>query len=545
MWDRLPENQKAEYKRMILAEAALTELSAQKASEENKSPIPIISSKYQETLFVKIFGGTAEDIGNTSYDASIALTGTPYKFLVGIKTFGYGSSLQKIAQFKSKATNWASYTDQIKKNAAGLKTKDEINTINLPLYTELAIKISKLRNDRIKSSVANLRGFIVEDTDQIESVYHTLMPSSTDGQPMIYVGETSYDEIEIEKIKVIGCTSIKKPENFDFTDGTHTYHYTVADSQLLMNFNNKDIVVEQWNVKYAEDAYKILSNIADKIYGIQPQDGLEKNINQQESSLSLSVPETITESYSWMITNKDGEVERYSGFNSFYGTGSKLGYEKTIERVKKIPLLFKDSSTQKDLAIISDKLVSYYGTKPKTSNSRLEQEKARQSIIDFTNSMHDINLTNYVTKVLYRPVDEIYIPIPDSHNFHIHHPKFFVQKGIEFEHDGKTLKGEKEQMQFNLIFEPSGDSLECYITQDNGKAIQSWQKQSNLGKWILREIFQLSPYEPLTADRLNDININAIRLYKVKDSSDIHLKFIWIDKDSIPEDAIGWIQKNK
>ena len=73
MWDNLPDIQKDEYKRMILAFASLTEVFAQKSDVEKETPSPIINSKYQETVFQKVFNAPAEDIGNTSYDAAIML----------------------------------------------------------------------------------------------------------------------------------------------------------------------------------------------------------------------------------------------------------------------------------------------------------------------------------------------------------------------------------------------------------------------------------------------------------------------------------------
>lgn len=72
MWNELPEADKVEYKNFILAFASLTEAFAQKA-DGDATPSPIINSKYQETVFQKAFKAVAEDIGNSSFDASILL----------------------------------------------------------------------------------------------------------------------------------------------------------------------------------------------------------------------------------------------------------------------------------------------------------------------------------------------------------------------------------------------------------------------------------------------------------------------------------------
>ena len=90
-----------------------------------------------------------------------------------------------------------------------------------------------------------------------------------------------------------------------------------------------------------------------------------------------------------------------------------------------------------------------------------------------------------------------------------------------------------------ILFEPSEEKIECFITQDFGKGIESVEKQSYLGEWILRKIFQLKKYEPLTSKRLNELEINAIRLYKTDKTNDIHLEFIWIDKEKLPNDFLS------
>lgn len=58
MWKTLDKNERDEYKKMILAFASLTEMFAQKADETDNSEIilsPIINSKYQETVFQRVF----------------------------------------------------------------------------------------------------------------------------------------------------------------------------------------------------------------------------------------------------------------------------------------------------------------------------------------------------------------------------------------------------------------------------------------------------------------------------------------------------------
>lgn len=530
MWDNLPEARKEEYKKMILAFASLTEMFAQKADNEEEQTIlsPIINSKYQETVFQRAFHASAEDIGNTSYDAGIRHVdkeGNEIKYLIGIKTFGIGSGAQKVAQFKAYHNEWSKLINQMRENAVDdtgkAKTKDQIDEMNYPLYLELAKKIAYLRNMRIDSSEANIQGFSVSsDSDDIISVYHVLMPSKKGDDPMIFVGETSYDRIDEDNIEIIGCTSNKNPTNFNFTDKNHTYRFTAADSQLLMDFKNSEIVQESWEVKYVDDAYALFSNLSNQIYG--------SKIEKKE----------IVESYSWMITNKKGEVEPFSGFNSFFGVGSKLALSGRERAVDKLKARFTYMSPKDKYMDVLDSVASYLKNDANTAGKKMQKVNLRNDIMKELAVINNHDFTTAVAKLLYRPYNEMYIPIPNSKAFHDAHPHFFGENIGTFKPDGKKLALPAKEREFTLVFEPSGEKIKSYIAQDSGKAIESTEKQTYLGEWILRGVFQLKKGEPLTAEKLKEVGINGLRLYKVKDSDEIHLQFIWIDKDNLPEDYI-------
>ncbi len=506
---------------MILAFASLTDMFAQKENG-NEIPTPIINTKYQETVFQKVFGASAEDIGNTSYDASLINPKTKRKYLVGIKTFGFSSGDQKIAQFKNNHDEWSELINEMRSNSinedGSIKSKEEINVANKGLYLNLARNIAILRNKRINSSISNIRGFEISDDDNFESVYHVLMPSKKDEIPSIYVGEISYDYINIDEIQIIGCTKANNPTNFDFTDGNHRYKYTSADSQLLMKFNNSDIVVERWDVKYADDAYSIFEEIANRIYS--------------ESDKLYN----IEESYSWKITNKNGEMERFSGFNSFYGVGSKLGLNDRNRIIKNLHDKYRDIVPYETLECVICGLHNFLIEKS-SDPSKNDKIDLRNKILNALNQTNNGEFINDVVKLLFRPVSELYIPLPNSKKFHKLHPDFFTKNLGNL--DLKKIKDIPiENRRFKLIFEPSGDELESFITQENGKGIESIDSQSILGEWILRKVFQLDEYEPLTRKKLDDVGINGIRLYRMKGSKDVHLQFVWIDDNSPPDDYI-------
>lgn len=525
MWNDLDKAKRNEYKKMILGFASLTEMFAQKAeSEEEVILSPIINSKYQETVFQRVFEASAEDIGNTAYDVALKqnINGKEIKYLIGIKTFGIFSGNQKIAQFKGYHDEFSNIINTIKNNAVdengNPKSKDDIDQANEKLYRELALRIARLRNMRIDSAEANLHGFsICLDTDNVESVYHVLMPSKKGDEPKIYVGETSYDKINTDNIEILGCTKANNPTNFDFYDGNHTYRYTSADSQLLMNFHNKDIVKDIWDVKYADDAYDIFASLGEKI---------------------LQEKESQAESYSWFITDNDGDMNLFSGFNGFYGVGAKMGFSKMYAQAKKkIPELIDKYSMQiskEHQQKFQEKALKFFSLDAKTDEEKQIKVQYRNEVVSELESINIEELTKTLIPMLFRPMNEMYIPLPNARIFHQKHPDFFGKNIAKMDQKNKLILDKKDRV-FKLVFDPSGDEMDAFICQQSGKGIQSYEKQSLMGEWILRKVFQLNSYEPLTAQRLKEVNINGLRLTKYPDNR-IHLSFIWIDKDKLPDD---------
>lgn len=513
MWSNLSQVQRKEYKKMILSFASLTEMFAQKAeASTDEVVLPIINSKYQETIFQRVFNAFAEDIGNTSYDASLqtnTVDGTQYKYLVGIKTFGYNSEAQKVAQFKANHDEWAGLINKIKNNSEN-RSKEEIDEINKELYKELAIKIATVRNMRIDSAEANIQGFsIIEGKDHVVPVYHVLMPSKKNNTPCIYVGETSYDRINIENLNIGGCTSKANPTNFIFDDGNHKYRFTSADSQLLMYFDNSSIVKECWDVKYAEDAYAIFTDIANRI-------------EEQESN-------AIRESYSWKIN-----VQPFSGFNSFYAVSSKMGADAKKRWFEKFKTKYQKFVSKEFFESIFNDLKSFTFDMTSNDKQRFEKVILREQILSKAARINNAKLMEDVLKFVYRPKNEIYIPVHNSTVFHREHKDFFAHGAGDFISEPTKLK---EKSRFILVLEPSGEEIECYISQTNGKAIMSYGKQSVLGEWLLRKVFQLGEYEPLTQKRLEELEINGMKLYKKNDDK-VHLRFIYLDDNNLPRDYI-------
>lgn len=523
MWEKLKSDQKEKYKTLITNFASLSEAFSQKSEtdEDDKTfnyVAPIINSKFQETVFQRAFHAVGEDISNTSFDASVVVDNR-HKYLVGIKSFGIQSGDQKVAQFKKDSQAWTDILQEIKFNAMIAPDKATSDKNNYHLYEKLARKISHLRNQRIESSKAQIRGFYSDSN--VESVYHVLMPTAKGTKPQILVGETSYLPIDVENLRIKGATGLKTPTNFAFTDGQHDYKYTAADSQLHMAFHNKEIVVDTWDVDYVEDPFHIFETL----HTLK----IEDNGDQ------------IIDTVSWVMTDRYGQVEENSGFNAFNG-GAKLAKKDRLSRIQKIQEEFANQLSSEGLAFVTYSLEEILLKKWSSKEEKSQMKAIRESLIDFARQSGIDKLSDKIEKLVYRPVSEVYIPLPDSKKFHNVRPDFFGKNIGTFDESGKKLALPKEKRTFTLRFLSSGDTIEAYINQESGKAIQSVDKQDILGEWLLRGVFQLAEREVLTGKRLESLGINGIRLAKFK-NGEIGIEFIWIDIDNPPTDAIGWVVK--
>lgn len=101
-----------------------------------------------------------------------------------------------------------------------------------------------------------------------------------------------------------------------------------------------------------------------------------------------------------------------------------------------------------------------------------------------------------------RNQDEVYIPIPSW----IHKKK----KGF-FKYSTDDNRTEP----FNVLL-PNKSVISMRIVQQGGKALMS-NPNSELGKWILRDILKLEPRRLVTKEQLDIIGIDSLKLSKIKD----------------------------
>ena len=94
-----------------------------------------------------------------------------------------------------------------------LLIKKSADRENYGRYEKLARKIATLRNQRIESSKALIKGF-KSDSTHVEAVYHVLMPTPKGRVPQIHVGETSYLPVDLDNLQIKRVDQSKKSNEF-------------------------------------------------------------------------------------------------------------------------------------------------------------------------------------------------------------------------------------------------------------------------------------------------------------------------------------------
>lgn len=93
-----------------------------------------------------------------------------------------------------------------------------------------------------------------------------------------------------------------------------------------------------------------------------------------------------------------------------------------------------------------------------------------------------------------RDLDEVYIPIPSW--IHTSFPGFFPARDVDFE-----------------LRLPDRNVLKVKVCQDGGKALMSNPNKA-LGLWLLRQVLDLNPGELLTYQRLEEIGVDSVVVWK-------------------------------
>lgn len=271
IWEQYSKEQRNEYIQFLQVYGALSNLFRQKHGDL----IPYLDSKFQETVFARIFNCQNVDIGNTPHDV-LSVFGNN-RIGIGLKTWmGSKPSFQKVMQLK--------------------RYQNEINEYRNDLHS-LAFKISEIKNERMLSDYLRL------GLSNDKNIYHYV----TRDKGLFTINECAYPLIDLNKITILSSTI----SALTWTDGNKEYRYTFGDSQIHQKFDSKkynSIVLNQFDVKIIEDPFAFLL----KAYF---------DIIENSKPIELDTIEVYLPLYSYQTK----EVEEKSGLNAWNGASKKKG----------------------------------------------------------------------------------------------------------------------------------------------------------------------------------------------------------------------------
>ena len=378
-YNNQPIKQREEYKGMLKIVGSLSNL----FSDSEK---PMLYYRAHENIFCKYFEATNLSRKDCSADAVKGNMG------IGLKTWVENDN-QKVAEF------------------GRLRPKYE-NKSGLDLINEIA----KYRNERID---------FTKRTYSLDSmIYHIV--KRYPHEMRIY--ESAFDYIDIDHIVLDEKRG--NDNNIYFSDGKHTYHFSLSKNTLYMIFDDMELV-DSLKVEILEDPYEFLKSLSETNY----QFPVFNENNDNKLCLRL---------YS---INLDGAkiVPPRSGLNQWNASGRK------------------------------------------------------------------------------RDQDEVYIPYPAEDRKR--QPHFFPPRNESFTlilPDGKEISAKVCQGAYKALSDDvyatlsDEDKLKEDLRRQEGKAIMSNPNKA-LGKWLLRNVFNLSEGECVTYDQLKVFGVDSVMFTRLND----------------------------
>lgn len=276
-YENQPLNKRENYKKMLSIIGNLTQLFS-------ASDCPYLPYRAHENIFCKYFEADNLARMDCSADAKKNRVG------IGLKTW-MGQDDQKIAEFGKLRETFAGIT--------GL---------------ELVKKIAEYRNERIRVT-KKLNGI---DT----MIYHIVkrVPG------MMQILEHSFEYIDIDNISLIQNRG--NVNNTYFTDGRHTYHFSISKNTLYMIFEDMELL-DAFEVEIMDDPYGFLMT---GMYGDEWIDVPEVTPQRTQTA---QLPQICLRLYS---TKLDGEkfVAEKSGLNQWNGvrTSNRKKKDGTVVHVE-------------------------------------------------------------------------------------------------------------------------------------------------------------------------------------------------------------------
>lgn len=273
VWEKYSKEERDEYINFLQVYGALTNLFRQKHGD----PIPYLDSKFQETIYAKVFNSENVDIGNTPHDI-LSVFGDE-RIGIGLKTWMKSKpSFQKVMQLKRYKSDIDPYFDKSNE--------------------ELARKLSEIKNERMIVDYNRL-GLSVD-----KNIYHYV----TRDAGKFVIQETLYPLVDIDNLRNFKRTATA----FQWSDGHKDYKFTYSDSQIWQHFDSakKDtLILNQFDVNIIDD----------------PFDFLMKSYFNFIGNYGNQVDEDIVEVYLPLYSYRTKEVEVKSGLNSWNAAPKSKG----------------------------------------------------------------------------------------------------------------------------------------------------------------------------------------------------------------------------
>lgn len=274
IWEQYSKEQRSEYIKFLQVYGALTNLFRQKQGDL----IPYLDSKFQETVFAKIFKGQNVDISNTPHDV-LSIFGEK-RIGIGLKTWMNNKpSFQKVMQLK--------------------RHQQEINEFKNDVEA-LAFKISEIKNEKMISDYNRL------GLSENNNIYHYV----TRDKGRFTINECAYPLIDTNNLKDFKETT----KSFTWSDGNKDYKYTFGDSQIWQKFDSdkyNSIILNQFDVNIIEDPFEFL---------------MKAYLEIIESTKAVELE--ITEIYLPLYSYKHQEVKEKSGLNAWNSASKVKGSNK-------------------------------------------------------------------------------------------------------------------------------------------------------------------------------------------------------------------------
>lgn len=287
VWEKYTKEQQDEYKKFLQVYGSLSNLFRQKHGE----PIPYLDSKFQETIYARVFSSENVDIGNTPHDI-LSVFGSE-RIGIGLKTWMNSTpSYQKVMQLK--------------------RYKDDIMAQEHNPY-DMVYVISSIKNERMKSDYNRL------GLDENSNIYHYI----TRDAGSLVIQECTYPLIELDKITNVNRTD----SSITWTDGVKNYKFTFGDSQIWQYFGDSrdSTILDKIIVEIMEDPFTFLVKAYESLGPSSSEMGrkiLSKAFMSSGNDtiafpLDKDASDNIVECFLPLYSFRSKEVEQKSGLNAW------------------------------------------------------------------------------------------------------------------------------------------------------------------------------------------------------------------------------------